>query len=254
MRIVSYNILDGGEGRADPLAEVIESQRPDLVALVEADLPQVVERIARRLNMDFIHAKGRRHGAAILSRWPILESINHSPLHKVFSDCLLEALIQTPQRQVTLAAVHLHPHALLADETIREAEIAQILRIFEPLRLRSAPHLLAGDFNANSPIQRIEPDRCKPRTRQDWLDNGNQLPRRAVQMLLDSGYVDSLHAGRGPEAGTIGSFSTQFPGQRVDYIFAHSIEPLHIREAWVEQDRLARYASDHFPVGVELGE
>ena len=36
MRIVRYNILDGGEGRADPLAEVIEAQRPDLVALVEA--------------------------------------------------------------------------------------------------------------------------------------------------------------------------------------------------------------------------
>ena len=36
MRICSYNILDGGEGRADPLAEVILAQRPDIVAIVEA--------------------------------------------------------------------------------------------------------------------------------------------------------------------------------------------------------------------------
>lgn len=54
MRIVSYNILDGGEGRADPLAEVIQAQRPDVVALVEADVPATVERIARRLSMDFV--------------------------------------------------------------------------------------------------------------------------------------------------------------------------------------------------------
>ena len=37
MRIVSYNILDGGVGRADPIAEVLLAQRPDVVGLVEAD-------------------------------------------------------------------------------------------------------------------------------------------------------------------------------------------------------------------------
>ena len=45
MKLVSYNILDGGEGRADPLAEVIESQSPDIVVLIEADNPDVLERI-----------------------------------------------------------------------------------------------------------------------------------------------------------------------------------------------------------------
>jgi endonuclease/exonuclease/phosphatase family metal-dependent hydrolase len=25
-----------------------------------------------------------------------------------------------------------------------------------------------------------------------------------------------------------------------------------IKSAWIEQDRLAKYASDHFPVGVEI--
>ena len=58
MRIVSYNILDGGEGRADPLAEVIEAQRPDVVALVEATDLTVIERIARRLGFDYVHAPG----------------------------------------------------------------------------------------------------------------------------------------------------------------------------------------------------
>jgi len=34
MRVVSYNILTGGEGRADPLAEVLLAQRADVIALV----------------------------------------------------------------------------------------------------------------------------------------------------------------------------------------------------------------------------
>ena len=46
MRLVSYNILDGGEGRADPLAEVLLAQRADVVVLLEADQISVVERIA----------------------------------------------------------------------------------------------------------------------------------------------------------------------------------------------------------------
>src|SRR3712207_3021190 len=81
MRVLSFNILDGGSDRALLLGDVIESQRPDLVALVEADDPAVVERLARRLHMDFIHAAGNTHASALLSRFPIRESINHAPFY-----------------------------------------------------------------------------------------------------------------------------------------------------------------------------
>src|SRR5947208_12803681 len=80
MRVVSYNILDGGEGRTDPLAEVILAQRADIVALVEADNLAVLERIARRLSMDFIHAPGNKSASALLTRWTLRDSINHAPL------------------------------------------------------------------------------------------------------------------------------------------------------------------------------
>src|SRR5512144_1998793 len=80
MRIVSYNILDGGVGRADPLAEVVLAQRPDIVALVEADDWGVVERLASRLNMDFSYASGGKKGAAVLSRWNFRQSIDHAAL------------------------------------------------------------------------------------------------------------------------------------------------------------------------------
>ena len=253
MRIVSYNILDGGEGRADPLAEVIEAQQPNIVALVEADVPAVVERIAGRLKMDFILADGKRHGAAILSRWRILESINHSLLHDEFSDAVLEATVAEPNgAEWTVAAIHLHPRARIEDEHYREREIAVILDIFAKHRAERRPHLLAGDFNSNSPVQKIDPEKCKPRTREDFAANGGRLPRTAIQKLFDAGYADTLQILHPSQAQTLGSFTTQYPGQRVDYIFTSAVEPKRIIQARIENDRLAQFASDHFPVVAEI--
>jgi len=108
MRIVSYNILDGGEGREALLGEVIEAQRPDVVALVEADSRDVVERLARRLKMDFVHAPGNAHASALLSRWPVRESINHALLYPELSKSMLEATVVDPGRaEWVIGVVHL---------------------------------------------------------------------------------------------------------------------------------------------------
>jgi endonuclease/exonuclease/phosphatase family metal-dependent hydrolase len=131
--------------------------------------------------------------------------------------------------------------------------LSVVLDILAPHIRAKRPHFLVGDFNANHPSQQIDPAKCKSRTQYDWQLNGGYVPRRIVQKLLDAGYIDTLHAARGAEADVVGTFTTQHPGQRVDYIFAHGVEAGRIKAAWVEQDRLARYASDHFPIGVEIG-
>ncbi len=253
MRLVSYNILDGGEGRADPLAEVIEAQRPDIVALIEADFMWALERIANRLKMDFIHAPGKKGSVALLSRWPIRDTINHGLLRPAFTKSMLEATVLTPEGALAFGVVHLHAHALENDERKREAEVAQVLDIFAGRRQSNTPHLLMGDFNSNSPIQRIDPNKVKESTREEWQKNGGQIPRRVIQKLLDAGYIDSLAAVDPELAASIGTFSTQHSGQRVDYIFSWGIDAAKIKAAWVEQDRLAKYASDHFPIGAALG-
>ena len=51
--------------------------------------------------------------------------------------------------------------------------------------------------------------------------NGGSIFRAgSVQKILDAGYMDSLYDNRSRAAADHGTFSTQFPGQRVDYIFS----------------------------------
>jgi len=214
VRIVSYNILDGGTGRADPLAEVILAQRPDIVVLVEADDATVVERIAHRLRMDFIHAQGGKKGAAILSRFTIRETIDHGFLlrDREAPKSLLEAIIIEPAgREWIIGAVHLSARAREEDEQKREREISVLLDVFKRHRDASRPHVVAGDLNSNAPYQQIDPENCKPATREAWQANGGQIPRRVVQTILDYGYTDSALAANPDLARTGGSFSK---GQR----------------------------------------
>src|SRR3954470_10176481 len=113
MRICSYNILTGGEGRADPLVEVLLAQRADVIGLVEAEDPAVLERIARRLNMDYVQAMGNKGGAsALLSRFPIRHSINHAALQSELSKSLLQAAVTDGAGQNWhFGVVHLHARA-----------------------------------------------------------------------------------------------------------------------------------------------
>jgi endonuclease/exonuclease/phosphatase family metal-dependent hydrolase len=255
MRLLSYNILDGGKGREDAIVQVIASQKPDVVALVEAGDADVVEHIGRHLEMDVLHAPGNMHASALLTRWPVRESINHAPLHPELEKSFLEAkLIGLDGAELIVGVVHLHARALVADEARRLKELGIILSAFAPLRAARTPHLICGDFNANAPHRPIDPALCKPRTREEWEANGGRIPRWVVQKMLDDGYRDTLFELDAPSAETVGSFSTEFPGQRVDYFFSYLFPRRRLRSAWVERGPWARRASDHFPVGLEIAD
>ena len=249
MRLVSYNILNGGVGRADPVAEVIVAQAPDVVALVEADDDWVVQRIAKRLGFDGVVGDGQDHRVAVLSRWPVKRSVRHSAFDQAGPRCLVEVELDTPGGPLVVFALHLSPKATLEAEAERVRQLRRLLRITEPLRTDARPHVLAGDFNANAPGQRIDLARCKPATQKYAAENGGTIPRDAIAVLLDAGYADTLAKVRHDAAFDLATFTTHAPGQRVDYIFAHGVSPV---DAWVETDRLATFASDHYPVGVEL--
>lgn len=93
---------------------------------------------------------------------------------------------------------------------------------------------------------------CKPSTRRAFYANGGCLPRRVIGRLLDAGYADSLHTLYPVMSQTAGSFSTEMPGQRVDYIFTFGIDASRLIKARIIFEQSARDARDHYPVFLEL--
>ena len=256
MRIVSYNILDNGAGRLDELEAVIARQRADVVGLVEADDEPFVAKLARRLGMDFVVAEGLKKGSALLSRHAIVESVNHAVAGGGVSRSFLEAVVADPAAGlVPVGVVHLHSRAYEVDEQIREQEVAAVLAALAGYRAAGTKHLLCGDFNANTPTHHVDLDKAKPKTKVAWEANGKQIPRRAIAAVLAAGYVDTLRAARGGEADDTPTFTTDHPGQRVDYVFAWGVPPGRVRDAWVDRGELTAKASDHYPAcaDVDLG-
>ena len=247
IRVTSYNILDGGIGRADPIAEVLLAQRPDVVCLVEADDADVRDRIAWRLGFDQIAAAGRQgRTSCLMTRGTILTSANLADKRSPRS--LLACEVDLDGVEVGFAVAHFTGRASEERETLREREADVLLDAADPWRARGVPHVLAGDFNSSAPGQAIDPERLPPKVRPHYEDNGKVIPRRVIAKLLAAGYADALAVAR-DDAVTTPTFTTRFPALRLDYVMTHG---LRVADAHVEHDRLARAASDHFPVTAAL--
>ena len=55
-RLLTYNILEGGRGRSQAIAAVINSCAPDLVMVQEATDPATLEHIARKYSLRLVRS------------------------------------------------------------------------------------------------------------------------------------------------------------------------------------------------------
>ena len=150
-RILSYNILVGATRRVDPLTDMIKAARPDVVGLVEATNPHVVEELAHRLDMQHVSSAYSTHlqdwQVALLSRLPIIYTKTHLLTKPVLEVCVEEA----NGRQISVFVTHLSAafNKGWAGDGIRQREVRELLRIMSARQ--GTPHLVMGDFNALAP-------------------------------------------------------------------------------------------------------
>ena len=241
MRVVSYNILKGGVGRADPIAEVLLAQKPDVVGLVEATDPEILDRIAWRLGFDYVHAPSPngKWGSALLSRLPIESSTNVAALR---FDGPRSFLWATLQGEIDVGVLHLTSKPREKKEKKRIEQLRAMLDVTADARQAGRRHVLMGDFNATMPDWPLDRS-IVPKRHRDAVKKQGDVPRAAMATMLAAGYEDS-HAGtKSP------TLTTLRPWLKVDHILSRG---LTCGEAWIETDRLAQYASDHFPVGASF--
>ncbi len=194
-RILSYNILVGGKHRVDQLTKIISSAQPDIVGLVEANDPRIVEEIAQRLGMQYrmseSYTQANKWQNALLSRLPIRET--HLHIHSdILRKPILEACIEEEDgRKLTVFIAHLTAafNEARGGDGQRQHEVQEILRIMASKR--GTPHLLMGDFNA------IAPGDClKASALLGYLIKMDQQYRRNPHEDLGYPNLDSVVPGR----------------------------------------------------------
>src|SRR5437763_8381940 len=237
LKVLSYNIRDGGNDRLPGIAAIIRTQQPDAVALLEATSRANALTLAQNLKMQlaFGEANNGIH-VAWLSRLPIQRERNHRLA--VLAKTLLEIEVAWEGAPLRLFATHL---ASRWDGRQPVDEVPAILDVLRPLTGR--PHLLVGDLNTLRPS---DPVGTPPRGEEKRGDALPGAPRRAIRLILNAGYVDcyrSLH----PETPGY-TYPSDGPWLRLDYIFAAPQMATRLCACEVVTGEEAERASDHFPI------
>jgi endonuclease/exonuclease/phosphatase family metal-dependent hydrolase len=231
-RVMTYNIHhgEGVDGKIDlnRIAEVILSQRADIVALQEVD--RAVERTGRRdliaelaaltgMNHAFgknIDYQGGDYGNAVLSRFRIIEQQNrhYKMLRPGEQRGLLQVVLQVEGKKLLLLNTHLDYRPDDAERLSNVDEINEVLGQYKGL-----PVILCGDFNDT-------PD--------------SPAHRKLVETFVD--------CWRRSGKGSGFSYSSTQPQKRIDYVFVNKTKALVPVSARVAESN----ASDHLPVVLEF--
>ena len=244
MRLLTYNIRDGGVGRVGALAAVIKHCAPDVVVLQEAIAPPVVEQLAAATGMTTWGAQ-RQQSLAFMSRVPI----EHHEWHRPVASRRAFLEIVPAAGSLRIFGVHLSAVHSNWTERRRVRELHAILHAVA--RHKDDFHVIAGDFNTLAPGEELDLRKLPPRLRAIvWL-TGRQIRWETIQIMLDASYVDGYRSLHGRDPGY--TLPTWDPHVRLDYVFVPFSWSRRLAACAVVSDHPAlAQASDHLPLQAEV--
>jgi exodeoxyribonuclease-3 len=255
LTVMSFNILDGGEGHGEQrlaaAVEIIEQQRPDVLVLCECNGFEAngFERmygVERRLGMRGSLAQAETgYHVAVFAReagW-----VSAKPL-RGFYHAALRVTLAIAGEPLTVVAAHLCPFS--AQIRLGESEI---------LANEAKPGervLLMGDLNALSALDdtRDALNAMSPHRRARHRGTTGQADTRALEVLMAAGFVDL--------ADRLGTREFTYPTAlreelnkpriRIDYILATPPLADRAKQFSVVRGDTADLASDHHAVVAKL--
>jgi endonuclease/exonuclease/phosphatase family metal-dependent hydrolase len=231
LRVMSYNIHhgEGADGRVDlaRIAELVRSEKPDLVALQEVD--KGVARTQRRdlpaelaaltgmtcLFTNNFHYQGGEYGNAVLARHPVRNWTNRrlKMLRAGEQRGVMQVVVQVAGRELMFMNTHIDYRR---DDAERLQNVEEFKEIIQGCRM---PVVFCGDFN----------------------DPPGSRTYQAMSTDFDDAWV---FAG----VGNGYTITSRQPQKRIDYIWLRKGASLIPVRVWVPRTE----ASDHLPVVAEL--
>lgn len=248
IRLLTYNIKNGGLGRENLIVEIIRQSQADMIVLQEVFDDTPMQAFAQALEMDYyVAASNVKWHVALLSRFPISAALTHreAPIWRG----LLEATVATPMQPLKIFGVHLHAGLTLGAELRRYRELPPILKHMAPHRAR--PCVVAGDFNAVAPGDRPVVEAMPPWLQRKLRWQGRHLFRFVMRKVLKARWVDCFRLLNPRDEGF--TLPTGNPDIRIDYVFTSAVMRASVRQCRVlREPAILEAASDHYPILAEF--
>lgn len=241
LRVLTYNILLGGQRREERIAGVLSRSGADLIALQEVRDNGLLASLATQLGMTAITgppSDGGPVGLAVLSRLPVVAHANHR--HHGMLRSHLEVTVQ-PKRGERLRLHVVHLAARFGERAKGEARrMRELEAVLGDIGAGPPhPHLVLGDFNALAPGDHLEATRFFQRMNElrrarllvrqadGWMgpEIGREVERSVDQRWLAHGIDPGLQAGVPALPWMIGPLTALLPQHRaVDRVLGRAIE------------------------------
>ena len=249
LRVMTYNILDGGVNRESFIHEVIKEANPDIVIFQEVFTEEFLKLLSRSLGMNyFIGSGNKERKVALLSKLPVLSFQSYHPIFPIWRNFIDAEIEYEPTKTVRIIGVHPMANLGVVFEIWRFWEISYIAR--QVRRYANTPCLIAGDFNAIAPGESV-----KMQTMPNWLKwiiflQGNRVYHFSIAKFLSAGLVDCFRSLNSNEGFTL---PPPNPNSRLDYVFVNATMRPYLKKCWVVREpNSVNDASDHFPVMAEF--
>jgi exodeoxyribonuclease-3 len=253
MKLMTYNILNGGEAGIDLVIDVVKQHAPDYLTINEANTftangHAILKKIANEANFPYyelaLSGEYDYHVAA-LSKYPFKKVQKLTPLMRA---CII-ALVETELGDISIASLHLTPYT----EDLRHPEIDLITNYQKQYKNT----ILMGDMNSLSKYDNYDENMIKNFNEMQLkkFTTDERLRLDAIEKILSVGYFDSAYELKKNEEYTAPTAINEYgahSNMRLDYIFlSQSLLP-HLKSYEVVKDEHTEKASDHYPVCIEL--
>jgi exodeoxyribonuclease III len=249
LRVMTYNILDGGVNREAPIYEVIKEAHPDVVILQEVFTEDFLKSLSGSLGMNYFIGRGNKERkVALLSRLPVLSFQSYHPIFPIWRNFIDAEIEYEPTRTARIIGVHPMANLGIVFEIWRFCEISYVTRHVRSYS--NTPCLVAGDFNAIAPGESV-----KMETMPKWLKwmiflQGNRVYHFSISKFLSAGFIDCFRRLNSDEGFTL---PPPNPNSRLDYVFVNATMSLYLKKCWVVREpESVNCASDHYPVMAEF--
>ena len=249
LRVMTYNILDGGENREKYILDVIQTAEPEVVILQEVFTEEFLKFLSHSLGMAYYIGTGnKKRKVALLSKFPVLTFKSHHPIFPIWRNFIDAEIEYEPNKTARIIGVHPIANLGIGFEIWRLWEAKYITNHIRSSQNTSC--LIAGDFNAIAPGEKVKTENMP-----NWLKwiiylQGNRVYHFSIEMLLSAGFTDCFRFLNSNDGFTLPPPS---PNARLDYIFVNTKMKAYLKKCWVVREpNSINLASDHYPVMAEF--